>query len=129
MAIKVNDLADKIIKELTTWSTQMVEQVNAEGAALAKEGLMLIKAESPERTKAYGKSWRIEVKKGPHGGFTKYTLYNKEHYRLTHLLEKGHATSKGTRTRPIQHIGPTEKHLNEAYEGMVRRVIRGGRNS
>jgi len=42
-------------------------------------------------------------------------VHNKEHYRLTHLLEFGHANRNGTRTQPIPHIRATEDKYREKF--------------
>ena len=51
--------------------------------------------------------------------------YNREHYRLTHLLEFGHANRDGSRTKPIPHVRKTEDKYREKFikelEAKIRR--------
>lgn len=50
--------------------------------------------------------------------------YNKKYYRLTHLLEFGHATRNGGRTKAIPHIRPTEDKYREKFVEELERKIR-----
>lgn len=50
--------------------------------------------------------------------------YNKEHYRLTHLLEFGHANRDGSRTAPIPHIRKTEDKYREKFIQELEKKIR-----
>lgn len=61
----------------------------------------------------YSKSWNwTGEQKGTHFSVT---IYNKRHYRLTHLLEFGHETVNGKTTRAFKHIEPIEKEFIDAY--------------
>lgn len=51
-------------------------------------------------------------------------VYNREHYRLTHLLEFGHANRDGSRTKPILHIRKTEDKYKEKFVEELERKIR-----
>lgn len=52
--------------------------------------------------------------------------YNKAHYRLTHLLEFGHANRDGSRTKPIPHIRSTENKYKEKFVKELEEKIRRG---
>ena len=74
----------------------------------------------------YSKSWTYEQKKV--GRLKeKSTVYNEEHYRLTHLLESGHSKVLwGRRTGESVQAYPHIKPVNdEAQENLVRFVEEG----
>lgn len=70
-----------------------------------KECLKLVKEYSPKRTGAYRKGWRVKKFVDSRNQVT-MTIYNKPHYRLTHLLEDGHLNRDGSRTEGKPHIEP-----------------------
>lgn len=70
-----------------------------------KECLKLVKEYSPKRTGAYRKGWRVK-KFVDSRNQVSMTIYNKPHYRLTHLLEDGHLNRDGSRTEGKLHIEP-----------------------
>ena len=79
-----------------------------------KDIVTQLKEKSPKQPGGgeYAKSWAAtpnQVKKGE-AGYGRI-VYNKKHYRLTHLLEYGHAKvgRKGGRTKAIPHIKPAEE--------------------
>ena len=60
---------------------------------------------------------------------TKRVVHNEEHYRLTHLLEKGHVIRNGTgrafgMTRAFPHIAPVNDWAVEELPKMVERKIK-----
>ena len=73
--------------------------------ATGKECLKLVKQYSPKRTGAYRKGWRVK-KFVDSRNQVSMTVYNKPHYRLTHLLEDGHLNRDGSRTEGKPHIEP-----------------------
>lgn len=84
---------------------------------------------SPKRSGKYAKGWTYKViNKG------EVIVYNKSSYRLTHLLEKGHATMLGrgkgrytygykARTKAQPHIAPAEQRMKERIEGILEDQI------
>lgn len=76
------------------------------------------------RTGKYNKSWDKKVTKG--SNFVNVKVHNKKHYRLTHLLENGHITRNGKRTKSFPHIAPVEDYGTKKYEKEVEDLIRNG---
>lgn len=79
-----------------------------------------IKAGSPVRTGKYKAGWAVR-KERPSNPYRSYAIvHNRTRYQLTHLLEKGHVTRNGGRTRPDEHIAPVaervDKMLREAFD-------------
>lgn len=52
-------------------------------------------------------------------------IHNKTNYQLTHLLELGHATKNGGRTKPQPHIRPTEVKYKKEFEKELKKKIGG----
>lgn len=93
---------------------------------IAKTGVNRLKNKpTPIRTGAYAEGWTQKTQSSGNGDFS-VVVHNKKHYRLTHLLENGHKTSKGGMTRSFPHISPVERDLIDAYEKEVERIIGGG---
>lgn len=113
----LNSYADGV-KELIEEATRDVVK---EGASRLKQTKNTYKVRSGE----YNKSWTYKVQK-------KYdevegTVYSRSpHYRLTHLLEKGHATRNGGRTRAFPHIAPVNDYCCKTYEKEVTNIIKRG---
>lgn len=110
MAITVNDLAREINRQLSMYSGHTNASVDAVAKQVAIDGVEKLKATSPRRYGDYAESWTYRKVRG------KYVVHNKDHYRLTHLLEKGHAKVNGGRTGKFIHIKPTETKMIEEFE-------------
>lgn len=72
--------------------------------------------------KAYNKGWTIMQTKRDKRDHKSATVHNKDHYQLTHLLEKGHALVQGGRARAFPHIAPVAE---QAEEKLVKRMTEG----
>ena len=79
-----------------------------------------VKANAPVRTGQYKKGWAVKKQKETANAL-ELVVHNKKRYRLTHLLEKGHAKRGGGRVRAFPHIAPAEQAgIRELEEGIKR---------
>ena len=112
--VKAEDLSKAILDTLTEYVEDVEEIVVKKTDLTIKEAKQEISTISPRGArKEYANSWATGTRKK---GIHKYSkvVYNKDHYRLTHLLEFGHVTRDGaTRTIAQPHIRPTEEKYKE----------------
>lgn len=123
MSVSVERMADEIAKMLTEYEAAIVKNVDASGKAVADKGAKQLRQTSPKRTGKYAKSWGVTREAGGFGENARYIVHNKKRYRLTHLLEHGHVTANGKRTKAIPHIKPVEEQVIREYEKQVREAI------
>ena len=119
----VDGLAKAIQKTLAEYEGVTIDSMKAAVDKASKEAVRELKSSSPNRTGAYAKSWAAKKARLTNKWAYQKTVYNKDHYRLTHLLEKGHkvvgAKNGRTRVDPIPHIEKVEK---KAVENLVREM-------
>ena len=123
MSIRIDDFLEAVQGELTEYANEVTGYVKESVKDVAKETVKEVKRRSPVRSGAYKKSWgQTQIYEGPGG--IRITIHNKKHYRLTHLLENGHALKSGGRTRAFPHIKPAEDFAARELEKAVVIKIR-----
>lgn len=122
--IAIDQLARAITQAVQAYTQEVSEAIAEAVEETASECVKEVKANSPKRTGDYAKGWRIvrEDKRG----YSKRTIWNKRHYRLVHLLEKGHALRGGGRARSFPHVGPAERKYVEKLTNRIREIVRNG---
>ena len=105
----VLETADDAVKELRS-----AHPVGSEGQPAGKYGSW----------DEYDKGWkkRLATMKTKQTGILA-TVYNEKHYRLTHLLEKGHALVGGGRAQAFPHIAPVEQQCDENLIKNIRKNL------
>lgn len=117
--------AAAIMDAITEYGDGVTDAVKDATDEAAKVCLQEVRASSPKRTGAYRKGWKKATTKENATAKT-VTVYNKDHYRLTHLLENGHAKVGGGRVEGHPHIGPAEQRAAELLERQIRVKVAGG---
>lgn len=115
----VDDLAVFITQTLEEYSEEVAQTLEEEKEKIATEAVQELKLKSPKGYRvSYSKGWRKTKKdKG-------WVIHNKE-YRLTHLLEKGHAKRDGGRTREQPHIKIVEERVIKRFEESIVKKVQG----
>lgn len=112
---------------LTEYSIDIQEKITETAKKLANqavEDLKNVKQTYKIRTGKYNKGWKVKETIGK--GFVKCIVHNGTNWQLTHLLEKGHVTRNGGKTKAFVHIKPVEeKYVNE-YIKDVENIIKNG---
>ncbi|WP_312047988.1 HK97 gp10 family phage protein [Anaerotignum sp.] len=124
MDVRVDNMAAAIAEMLGEYQAEITKNIDASGKTVADQGAKKLKETSPKLAGNYAKGWRATKEKGTSfGDEASYIIHNKTDYQLTHLLENGHATRNGGRTKPIKHIKPVEEMVIKEYEKGVEEAI------
>jgi hypothetical protein len=129
---KGKDLMTQLNDVLQDYSKEVMDTYNTCGKEIADDTvskLKRVKFGRYDRGK-YSKSWAVKQEKSNWGSNT-YIVYNKKHYRLTHLLEFGHVVKNGTKrvvgkAGAIPHIKPMEEWVQQQLPKLLVQKL-GGR--
>ena len=122
--VTVDELAEAVGKELGDYFDDITEDVKNAVEVTTRECVAEIKQRSPKRTGNYSRSWTATEVFNRRGSI-RFTVHNKKHYRLTHLLEDGHAKKNGGRVEGTPHIAPAEQN---AEKNLIKRIEEAIRN-
>lgn len=121
MATNINNMAREIQRLLDGYTSDITERTMVVVERVAEETKEELGRTSPSgnrKQKKYKKSWKVKKDKRGHA-----IVHNTE-YRLTHLLEKGHVTHNGGRTRSFPHIAPAEEKAIQNLRDGIEQVVR-----
>ena len=125
-----SDFAAKVAAQLQDYSAETMYRIRAETIDCAKDCVAELKRTSPRRKGkgggAYARSWTYHQETSSAKLTTVCTVHNGKHYRLTHLLEDGHETRDGYRTRAFPHIKPAEDRVVAEYVKRAKEAIEKG---
>lgn len=120
-AIKPEDLAKVITEEMQKFAGATDEVVAEAVNKVAKETVAKLKQTSPKgSTGAYAQSWRATTLKGGKHYSGKVIHAGDGEYRLTHLLEHGHAVVRGGRV--VGHA-PAQPHIEAAEQAAITSLM------
>lgn len=111
----VNGILDEYTAEVDEAVGKAVTKTANEAVSELKQG----KGGFNNRT--YSRGWTKKVIK--HRLYSEAVVYNKTHGHLTHLLEFGHVTRNGGRTRAYPHIAPVNDQVGEMFEDAFEEAL------
>lgn len=128
--ISSQDIEKAIIDILEDYVGEVRVQTNIASVKVAERAVQIVRSKAPRRKGrrggAYARSWSVD-KSTSASGYVTATVYSKApHYRLTHLLENGHAKVNGGFVKGIEHIRPAEQQAIREFEAAVKEAIRNG---
>lgn len=127
-AVPIDAMAQEIAKTLSEWSQEVADAMKVAVMETSAETALELKRNSPKRPHggAYARDWAWTVLEHSRYGL-RHVVYNKRHYRLTHLLEYGHSNPRAVNGKPwtpaYPHIGLAEAHAMEMLEEKMRQHI------
>lgn len=124
--INIDSFATAVIQELNAYREVTIETMKKAVTETAKQTAAELRDTSPEGdTGEYAKHWSYK-RDSELKGRNKYSMvvYSKKpEYRITHLLENGHAKRNGGRVEGIKHIKPAEEHAKEILMERLEREL------
>jgi len=123
--VKADGLADLIAKYMNNYSQDVTDRIKAAVDIVAKEVNTEIKAHITfkQPTGDYVKAFRIKTSYEDKCNKGKIWYVSGGEYRLTHLLENGHAKKGGGRTDAFPHIIFGESLAQKRMEELSREAI------
>lgn len=124
--VTVDEMLEAVQGVLGEYAEEVTEGVNRAAVSSALSARDELRKTSPKKTGAYARNWAVTTTENPRNGVYTATVHNKKHYRLTHLLEYGHAFVNGGRARAFPHIKPAEQNAVRQFTQKVEEAIKNG---
>lgn len=122
MKIRIDDLSEAVRAELEQYAGEVQEDVDAAVIRVARRCLKKIRRDSPKRSGAYRKGWRMKTEKGRLS--TAAVIYNRTFYFLIHLLEDGYQKATGGRVEGHPHVATAEQQAEKELLDELIKVLR-----
>lgn len=128
MAISIDKLAAAIADTLASYTEEVADQVKDAVDDTAQELLANIRSDAPKRKGKYKRSMSLKV--AYEDNYEKRVVWyvKSPHYRLQHLLERGHALRDGGRSRAFPHIEKNAEKAEKDFTERVERILENGSN-
>jgi len=127
--MKIDGLAAAINSQLEQYGTAVTKDLKKQVKASAKECVESIREKAPKDTGAYAGSWKRKTTQESANSITCVCYAGDGEYRLTHLLENGHAKAGGGRVEARPHIAPAEEQMRANLDKRVEIICKGSEGS
>lgn len=129
-AINVDQLAVEVMRNLEIYLANTQEDVDTAVLETSEETVAELQKTSPRRDGGgeYAESWAHKRDPNIRGKWRmSRVVYSRREYRLTHLLEFGHAKVNGGRVSAQPHIRNAEENaVSRLYAKLVQKLRYGG---
>lgn len=125
----IEEFAAQIGLELEQYNGVVTEDLKKQVKASAKECVDLIKEKAPRHNGDYADSWKQKSTYEDANSIRCVCYAGSGEYRLTHLLENGHAKAGGGRVEAKPHIAPAEEEMRANLDKRVEIICRGSEGS
>ncbi len=126
--VKPINLDAAISEVLEQYGSAVFDVLKGSVKEVSEEATQKLRDTSPEKSGNYAKAWTYD--EVPVKRYQTKTVVHVEapHYRLTHLLEKGHVSRNGTgrtfgKVKAYPHIAPVNDWANEELPRLVKRKL------
>lgn len=120
----IDDMAKEVAQIFKDYAAATDDLINKTTTEVSKLTAEELQKTSPKNRGEYAKSWTYgkDTRKRSKNKNAK-VVYNQKHYRLTHLLEKGHATRNGGHTGAQPHIAPAAEKAEQELLSKLKKGI------
>lgn len=122
-SIKIDGLAKAVEQALGEYSEYVTAEVKEVIRETGKKAAKELKKTSPRDSGDYAKSWKSDTVRETANTIHISVHASDGHYRLTHLLENGHAKRGGGRVAAIPHIAPVNEEALEFVEREIEKNL------
>lgn len=123
--VSIDQMASVIMDGLKEYADLATDDLKAAVKKTGNEVRKQIQSTAPKASGKYSKSWSVKTTKESCNGM-EVTVYSRNRYQLTHLLEFGHAKRGGGRVVARPHIAAAEQAGIESFEQAIERSLRNG---
>ena len=112
--IQISEMERVIMDALEQYADKAADVIGETLPLGGQETAQDLRATSPKLTGNYAASWTygMQTSRGSKKK-NKLVVYNKNHYRIVHLLEKGHAKKNGGRVEAKVHVKPAQDRAEQ----------------
>lgn len=125
MSVTVENLAEELDKLFNSFGDDVADILKKASKQTSKETNEVIKkcVEFENRTGGYVRNFATKKAEETRRSVTHTWYVKAPYYRLTHLLEYGHATRNGGRTRAYPHIGKGEEYAEKRMTDLIEVLL------
>ena len=122
--VSIDQFPGAVMAQLEEYVSMASDEVKEAVRTVSEDVKAEIQSRAPVKTGKYKKSWTVTKVEETAQSLVN-TVHSAKHYRLTHLLENGHAKRGGGRVSAKPHIAAAEQAGIEQLEKEIQKALEG----